>query len=71
MLSEKDVLSLVELMDEEVRAPAEVEAQTGAALSELACQALRGGMDGLTFLQLAEVKFRTALAQYRYDRARQ
>jgi hypothetical protein len=69
MLREEDVLSLVELMDEEVRAPAEVEAETGAMLAEVAGRALRGGMDGLTFLQLAEVKFRTALAQYRYDRA--
>jgi hypothetical protein len=69
MLSEKDALSFVELMGEQDRAPADVEAEAADGLWALADRALRGGMDGGTFVQLAEVKFRTALAQYRYEKA--
>jgi hypothetical protein len=68
MLTDKDVLSFIELMGEDDRAPAAVEAETAAGLSELAARALRGGMDGGTFVSLAEIKFRTALQQYRFDK---
>jgi hypothetical protein len=68
MLNENDALSFLELMGEEDRAPDEVEAETAAGLRSLAERALRGGMDGGTFVSLAEIKFRTALQQYRFEK---